>query len=198
MHANSQLLFEAYATRFVRPQSRVLEIGPDSIPSSYAKVFREMPVTWHTLDISNGADLTYPGVSDYEFPIPEEAYDVIIAGQVIEHVRKIWLWIQEVARVCRTGGHVILINPVSWPYHAAPVDCWRIYPEGMRALLEDTRLRPIECRHESLETPGYRRYLPGRSAAAQNAQLSAFYRLAGRVGFPVERAYDTITIAQKV
>jgi hypothetical protein len=30
------------------------------------------------------------------------------------------------------------VNPVSWVFHEAPVDCWRIYPEGMKALLEHT------------------------------------------------------------
>ena len=58
---------------------------------------------------------------------------------------------------------MIIINPVSWPFHEVPVDCWRIYPDGMKALLEDTSLRVVASRFESLEAPGRKRYLPGIS-----------------------------------
>ena len=77
---------------------------------------------------------------------------------------KIWVWVKEIERICKKGGDRILINPVSWPYHEAPIDCWRIYPEDVKALLEDTRLRIVETRFESLEVPGYKRYTPGVSA----------------------------------
>jgi hypothetical protein len=93
---------------------------------------------------------------------------------------------------------VILINPVSAPFHEAPVDCWRVYPEGMRALLEDTNLRIIDTRFESWEAPGFRKYVPGVSAAGHSKKRWLFYRLAAPLlRFPVERSYDTITIAQK-
>jgi SAM-dependent methyltransferase len=197
MHPNSRLLFETYAKRLILPGTRLLEIGPDSFPSTYAKSVNDPTITWDTLDIYQSDQLTYPNSDEYSFPIPDQSYDTIVAAQVIEHVKKVWVWLREVERVCKSGGHVILINPVSWPYHPHPVDCWRIYPEGMKALLEDTSLKIIECRYESLEAPGHRRYLPGRSPEFQEFPVRLFFRLAGRVGFPIERAYDTITIAQK-
>ena len=197
MHSNSKLLFSAYGRKFIAPGCRLLEIGPDSIPSSYANLVNDKSVTWDTLDMGDSKDLTYSGVSEYSFPIPNDSYDLILAGQVIEHVRKIWVWIKELERVCKKGGHVIIINPVSWPFHEAPVDCWRIYPDGMRALLEDTGLRIIDTRCESLEAPGYRKYVPGVSAAGHSKKRWLFYQFFAPIGFPIERSYDTITIAQK-
>lgn len=64
--------------------------------------------------------------SEYEFPIPSDSYDIVLSGGVIEHVRKVWVWIREVARVCKIGGLVITVAPASWPYHVAPIDCWRL------------------------------------------------------------------------
>jgi SAM-dependent methyltransferase len=197
MHTNSKLLFARYARQFIHSGSRVLEIGPDAFPSSYARIVNDPTVVWETADIADWKDLTYPRSGEYSFPIPDESYDVVLTGQVIEHVKKIWVWVRELERVCRKGGYVIIINPVSWPFHEVPVDCWRIYPSGMAALLEDTRLRIIDSRFESLETPGYKRYLPGVSAEFQTPKFRWFYRVAGKVGFPVERSYDTVTIAQK-
>jgi len=197
MHTNSKLLFDKYGKSYFRPGCRVLEIGPDAFPSSYANLVNDSSITWETTDISDRGSMTYPNAGEYSFPVPDAAYDVVLTGQVIEHVKKIWVWVKELDRVCKKGGYVIIINPVSWPFHEVPVDCWRIYPDGMKALLEDTSLRVVASRFESLEAPGHKRYLPGISSEFQTPKLRLFYRLAGRLGFPVERAYDTITIAQK-
>ena len=129
---------------------------------------------------------------------PSDAYDIVLSGQVIEHVRKIWLWIKELARVCKVGGLVITINPVSWPYHEHPIDCWRAFPEGMQALYEDASLEVLLSIFESLEATQYRRHIPGRSSEWQPRLLRNAYRILGRIGFPVECAYDTITIGKKV
>jgi hypothetical protein len=106
-------------------------------------------------------------------------------------------WMPELARVTRAGGRVITINPVSWPRHEYPIDCWRIFLGGMRALSEDSGLLVETSVCESLELPNYRRVLPGRSPEFQNMPFRLAFRLLGMAGFPVEKAFDTITIARK-
>lgn len=93
-----------------------------------------------TVDLFPEPRLTYVATDEYAFPIPDESYDLVLSGQVFEHVRKIWVWMKELSRVCKAGGTVITINPVSWPYQEAPIDCWRAYPEGMCALYDDASL----------------------------------------------------------
>ena len=158
--------------------------GPDAFPSSYAMLVNEPSITWDTTDISDHGSYTYPNAGEYSFPVPEGSYDIVLSGQVIEHVRKIWIWVRELERVCKKGGYVIIINPVSWTFHQVPLDCWRIYPDGMKALLEDTALRIVDSRFESLETPGYKRYRPGISSADQTPKMRLFYKLGGMVGSP--------------
>jgi SAM-dependent methyltransferase len=199
VHANSKLLFRKYAMGYFSPSARVLEIGPDGFPSAYRSlVDRGGTMTWETIDLFQNPQLTYVAASEYAFPVENERYDVVVSGQVIEHVRKIWRWMAEVSRVCKVGGVVITINPVSWPYHEAPVDCWRAYPEGVKALYEDSSLEVILSRWESLEANGFRRYTPGASPEARSTRLRLAYQVLGRLGFPVERAYDTITIGRKL
>jgi len=112
-------------------------------------------------------------------------------------VAKIWRWMPELARVTKPGGLVITISPTSWPYHEAPIDCWRMYPEGMKALCDDAGLVVEKSFYESLELPDSIRSIPGRSPEWQPPRLRLAYRILGKLGFPVERAYDTITIARK-
>lgn len=199
MHLNSRLLFEKYARDHFRPGMRVLEIGPDGRPTTYQSIVGEDSIEWDTLDLREGPHITFSAPSEYSFPVPDEAYDIVLSGQVIEHVRRIWTWMREVARVCRPGGLVITINPVSWPYHQAPVDCWRIYPDGMEALYEDSGLEVMLSRWESLEATEFASHLPGRSHPARYRPpwVEDAFRALGRAGFPVERAYDTVTIGRK-
>jgi SAM-dependent methyltransferase len=197
MHLNSWLLFQKYAQNHFGRGLRVLEIGPEGFPSTYQSLVADPTITWDTLDLYQHPQLTYTAPSEYQFPIPDNTYDLVVSGQVIEHVRKTWVWIKEVARVCKVGGTVITINPVSWPYHEAPVDCWRIYPEGMQALYEDAGLEVLLSKWESLEAGRFRRTIPGRSPPNQRLRLRVAYRVLSLFGFPAECAFDTITIGRK-
>jgi hypothetical protein len=203
MHLNSRLLFEKYAREHFRSGLQVLEIGPDGSPSTYQSLVEDGSIDWDTLSVDERPELTYSATSEYDFPIVDDTYDIVLSGQVIEHVRRIWAWMPEVARVCKVGGLVITINPVSWPFHTAPFDCWRIYPEGMKALYEDAGLDVLISRWESLEATEYESHLPGRSHPATYRPprwppwVEPLMRALGEAGFPVERAYDTITIGRK-
>jgi SAM-dependent methyltransferase len=198
MHENSRLLFERYAKQYFATGKRVLEIGPEEGGSAYKKLIGDLSPVWDTLDIWRADEkLTYIATDEYSFPIPDNSYDIVLSGQVLEHVRKIWVWMREVARVCKVGGIVVTINPVSWPYHEAPFDCWRAFPEGMRALYEEVGLSVNLSLFNSLETPGYRRYIPGMSLQRMSWKRRAVNQIFGVLGMQVERSYDTVTIGEK-
>lgn len=196
MHLNSKLLFEKYVRSYFKPGIKVLEIGPYGIPSLYQQLINDPSIQWDTVDIAPCPGLTYT-CQEYSFPIPDNSYDLVISGQVLEHVKKIWVWMREVSRVCKQDGHVITINPVSFPYHEAPVDCWRIYPEGIKALYEDAGLETVLSEWESLEWPGYKRYKPGISVEYHGWRFQNFMPILGWLGMPVERAYDTVSVGRK-
>jgi SAM-dependent methyltransferase len=194
MHGNSQLLFQKYARPLFVPGCRVLEIGPDAVPSSFSRLVGAGPALWHTLDIGNRPGLTFGGCGEYAFPIADGAYDLVVSGQVVEHVRQIWRWIAELARVCRPGGHVVTIAPVTWGFHAEPVDCWRIYPEGMRALYEQAELDVLLATWESLEP---RAWLPRCPRPRDDRRPGLPFKLARAIGWPLGRVYDTVAIGRK-
>lgn len=158
MHLNSELLFTKYAKQYFQTGMRVLEIGPNRIPSTYCHVvmgeapLRNPAIKWDTLNLEDAPlrRLTYCVKDGYSYPIPNDYYDIVLSGQVLEHVRKPWIWLKELARICNKGGYVITINPISWKHHGVP-DCWRVYPEGMRALYEEANLEVLLSVWECLE-----------------------------------------------
>ena len=148
----------------------VLEVGPDRVPSSFA-----IPgLDWKTANIAaeamEGGTVDYKMADPYVIPVDGDSFDVVFSAQVLEHVPRPWIWMPELARVCWPGGYVITINPTSWPYHEAPVDCWRAYPEGMRALCEDAGLEVVESVCESLEPRRSPRTYPGTGALTDTAE----------------------------
>ncbi|HZZ44502.1 MAG TPA: methyltransferase domain-containing protein [Tepidisphaeraceae bacterium] len=197
MHPNSRLLFDRYARSYFKPARRVLEIGPDAHPSTHCRDINDNSILWETCDIFEDSRLTYRMLDEYTLPIGDEQYDIVLASNVLEHVRKPWVWMKELARVCKTGGYVVTVNPVSWPFHEAPYDCWRAYPEGMKALYEDAGLVTLVSKFESLEIPGFRRYIPGQSWYWLHWRRRLAFRLLAPIGFPLERAYDTVSVGQK-
>ena len=47
-------------------------------------------------------------------------------------------------RVVRPGGLIFLLAPSRGPEHRYPVDCWRFYPDGFRALAKWAGVRLLE------------------------------------------------------
>lgn len=212
MHRNTMLLFDKYARGYFRPGVRVLEIGPDfdswavkklngNCISTFACLAGADAECWDTVDIYRSPRLTYTATSEYTFPIEDNRYDLVLSANVMEHVRKPWVWIRELARVCKPGGHVITIVPASWPYHEAPYDCWRAYPEGMKALYSDARLTVVTAACEALGDPHLKRHIPGRSQGNvrddSSPKMRAVTRLLTMIGYPLETAYDTVAIGRK-
>jgi SAM-dependent methyltransferase len=211
MHLNSRLIFERYARPYFRAGSHVLELGPDARPSTYQQAVGDPAVTWDTADLTGSAtphgdrlfgagrtdDLTHVMDDAYSVPTPDNSFDIVLSGQVIEHVRQIWRWMPELARVCKPGGYVITIGPVSWPYHEAPVDCWRAHPDGLSALCEAAGLRVVQAVSASLEPRPSRRPYPGASFGPSGGAKGIVKRVVGLVGWPLPIAVDAVAIARK-
>lgn len=146
MHPTSEALFLAKGIPLFSDGQRVLEIGPDTIPSTYLNhlVRAQIDVDWYwaEFDVRPGyeQDSLRVACTEYSVDAPDDHYDVVFHGQVLEHVRAPWKFVPETARVLKPGGAMLVIMPAAWEHHACPVDCWRAYPEGLRALFEDAGL----------------------------------------------------------
>jgi SAM-dependent methyltransferase len=60
---------------------------------------------------SRGIDVASVDLETARFPWPPGTFDVVVANQVFEHLKNIWLPLSEVYRVLRPGGHFIISVP---------------------------------------------------------------------------------------
>ncbi len=108
------------------------------------------------------------------WPLPAASFDVVWAGETIEHVADTGGWLSEVRRVLRSGGSLLLSTPAHgrlgmlglvlsrrrFEAHFDPrSDHLRFYtPRTLTRLLEDFGFQDIEVR-EAGGLPGVRRVL---------------------------------------
>lgn len=152
MHHNSFEVFRRFALPYFQPGMKVLEVGPDP-HWSCKSLLQATGTLYHFADMINHASDQRGFVamkSEYVLDSPDALFDIVFSANVIEHVRKPWLWMAELARITRVDGLVVCVNPVSWPYHAAPVDCWRLLPEAYKALFEEVGLEHSFSWHGNL------------------------------------------------
>lgn len=81
----------------------------------------------------------YPLVDIQGTVYDDEEWDITIADQVLEHVKRPWLAADELHRITKTGGLCIAATPFIHPLHFCPLDCWRIAPDGYKVLFPEDR-----------------------------------------------------------
>jgi SAM-dependent methyltransferase len=131
------------------PGPRVLDVGSmlaEPGQMTYKTIADELGWKYVGLDMAPGYNVDVVATDPYKFPIESDSFDVVISGQTFEHIEFPWLTIKEIARVMRPGGIAIITAPGSGPEHRYPKDCWRYYPDGMRAL---AKWADLTCLHAS-------------------------------------------------
>lgn len=141
------------ASRLGRKESlRILDVGSQDINGSLRDVFEGPWWNYTGMDIAAGKNVDIVLTDPYKFPFPAKHFDVVVSSSCMEHVPLPWKWMPELVRVCKRL--IFITVPNRQDYHAYPVDCWRCWPDGMRALMEDCGLRVLECYDNERDTVG--------------------------------------------
>lgn len=132
----------------------ILDVGSYDVNGTYKPLFAQPGWRYTGADMVAGpnVDLVLPPKYNWT-AIPDNRYDVVISGQILEHVTAPWLMVKEIARVCKPGGMIFIIVPWIINYHPYPIDCWRISHDGMHYLMvEHCALVELECRIYDIDT----------------------------------------------
>ena len=124
---------------------KLLDFGSKNINGSYKTIFVGSNIEYLGADIEDGNNVDIVLSDKYEWvEIESESFDVVISGQAIEHMEYPWLVFKTVYRILKTGGMVCIVAPSSGPEHKYPIDCYRFYPDGMRALCKQANLNCLK------------------------------------------------------
>ena len=137
MHKSSMELMQELLKR-VPNEGHVLDCGSaianTGLQFSYREMCESKGLIYTGFDAQAGKNVDVVG-DIYELQTLQW-YDVVISGQMLEHLEFPLLAVQNMKRVVKVGGQIILIAPWQYGIHRYPIDCWRVLPDGMHWLLE--------------------------------------------------------------
>src|SRR4030042_1554006 len=126
-------LMLSFYRRYVRGTNlSVCDVGSYSENGDYRALFKNHK--YIGLDIIKGPNVDVVSDDSYKYPFDHNTFDVVISASTMEHVKDIYKWILELKRIVKVGGLICVVAPSHFMHHQHPVDCWRIYPDGMRFL----------------------------------------------------------------
>jgi SAM-dependent methyltransferase len=125
----------------------IVDLGSHDINGSYRPLFAHPPWIYKGVDLAPGKNVDLVLRNAYDWPeLKTASVDVVISGQTFEHTEFFWETMLEIARVLKPGGLCCIIVPSSGPEHRFPIDCWRMFPDGLRAVARYSGLEVQEAR----------------------------------------------------
>ena len=110
------------------------------------------------VDIVKGANVDVVMTKPYRLPVRSNSADAVLSGQAFEHIPFFWASMTEIARVLKPNGHAFITAPSRGHVHGGQ-DCWRFYPDGMRALAAWSGLELLEVFTDFPPKAGASRFL---------------------------------------
>ncbi len=139
MHAEAWEAMVNLLERFTQREAKVLDVGSYDVNGTLRPMIARHPGWRYTgLDVVAGPNVDVVSPDPYAFPFEDGAFDLVVSTSTMEHVEAIWRWIPELVRVLRPGGMLAIVTHWCFKEHRYPVDCWRIMPDGMRYLFDQT------------------------------------------------------------
>lgn len=149
MHQSSINKMQSFKEKYLQDKQSenliIFDLGSQNIGGSYKPIFDSPNWKYCGVDVETGENVDIILRNAYSWDeIQSSSVDVLISGQTLEHIEYFWITIMEIARVLKSGGICCLVAPSSGYEHRYPVDCWRFYPDGMRAIAEFAKLEVLE------------------------------------------------------
>jgi len=152
LHKNSMDLMRYFKDKYLseRKGCTIIDIGSMRVAKqneSYRDIF--IPdYKYIGMDIAPG-----PNVDIVGYEKIHGIYDVVISGQVMEHVRRPWEWLKTLKQYFR--HYICIIAPNKIKEHRYPIDTYRYFPDGMRDLFDYAEIIPVEIFKHGNDTIGF-------------------------------------------
>lgn len=135
MHRSAFEQAREFASKYLAhlPPGRVLDVGSCDVNGTLRPIFEGIGWSYVGLDRQAGPNVdVVAGGGDW--PIAPASFGAAVSSSCLEHDPGIFATFAAMARVVAPGGLIYCQAPSAGPEHRYPVDCWRILPDGWRAL----------------------------------------------------------------
>jgi len=154
MHKSSMLRMQWFKQNYlcnldVNHTTTVVDLGSLCVPgqeNTYKFLFDKPWFNYIGLDLTGGYNVDIVLKNAYQWDeVSDNFCEVIISGQVFEHVEFPWLTIQEMARILKPNGLLCIIVPSMQKMHRYPVSCQNYFSDGLIALAKYTGLKVLHA-----------------------------------------------------
>ena len=126
---------------------RILDLGARNVRPKQHQTHRSLLEGYNHdyvgADINAGRNVDLVMKKPYRIPVKSNSFDLVMTSQVFEHIAFPWASFLEVCRILKPGGLIFLVAPSRGQRHGV-FDCWRYYPDSMRALAATARMDLLE------------------------------------------------------
>jgi len=98
---------------------------------------------------NEGADMV---VDYYNLPFKDGEFEIVVCTGLLEHVKEPYKIIQEIKRVLKKGGQLLLSASFAFSIHEAPKNYFHFTPYGLKYLLRDWSKTEIKGSCNTMKT----------------------------------------------
>lgn len=139
MHKESMTRMKWFVENYIKEERdclKVLDVGSYDVNGNYRELFNgRKNIIYTGLDMVEGPNVDYVPEDSYDWKeLHDNSFDFIISGNAFEHIEYPWLTICEIYKKLKDSGFACIIAPNAIGEHRYPVDCYRYFSDGFRAL----------------------------------------------------------------
>jgi SAM-dependent methyltransferase len=115
---------------------KLLDIAPQDHKGA-KQFFLKAQVLTADIDLKSGADFILDICQDNKTKVASATFDVIVCTEVLEHTLNPFSAINEIHRLLKDNGVLLMSTPFDFRIHGPLPDCWRFTEHGIKTLLKD-------------------------------------------------------------
>ena len=143
MHKSSMEKMNWFKNKYLDDFDNIHILDVGSLDNSgnnynYRFLFDKPNWTYVGLDFEQGNNVDILVNNIYHWnEINDSSYDVVISGQLFEHLAFFWILMDEIDRILKPGGFCCIVVPSNGPKHGSyEFDGYRFNENGMKAIAE--------------------------------------------------------------
>lgn len=148
MHNSAMLRMKWFVDHYIPRDKiiKVLDVGSYDVNGSYRSLFDDKNnVHYIGLDMSDGPNVDYVPKDPYVWSeLQDGSFDFVVSGSAFEHIEYPWLTMEQIYRKLKNGGIACILAPHTIGEHRYPVDCYRYFSDGFRALAKWAKFQVID------------------------------------------------------